>query len=61
MTQATRCNATQLHIHTQRQRALGERLPADHDRPRLLEILVVLLAVSGIAAYAYHHNLYPFS
>lgn len=61
MKQATRCNATQLHLHTQRQRALGERMPADHDKPRLREVLAVLLVAAAATAYAFHHNLFPFN
>ena len=58
--QASRCNDTQRHVHTQRQRALGERMVGEHDRPRLLEVAATFLALAAMAAYASHHNLFPF-
>lgn len=61
MPQAERCNDAQRHLHTQRQRALGERMHKDHDRPRRIEVVVVILAVAALAAYANHYNLYPFN
>lgn len=61
MSQATRCNKAQAQLHAERQRCLGERLLRDHDRPRLIELVAVLLGLGALALYAYLNQLAPFN
>lgn len=45
--QATKANRAQVELHIRRQRALGERMIGDWDKPTRLE-----LAVTGLALLA---------
>lgn len=45
MNQATKATPAQVRLHIARQRALGERLIGDHDRPRWFELFVTALMV----------------
>lgn len=47
--QAERCNRAQVHLHIRRQRALGERLIGDHDRPRRIDLLITGLTLIALA------------
>lgn len=50
-TQATKATRAQVEHHIERQRALGEWMIGDHDRPRLKELVTVAVLV-GMICYA---------
>ncbi len=51
-TQATRANAAQVQTHIQRQRALGERMVGENDKPRPLELIVTGAALVLMLCFA---------
>lgn len=44
-TQATKATPAQVRLHISRQKALGELMIGEHDRPRVYELAVTLLLV----------------
>ena len=61
MKQAERTTPQHVELHIKRQRALGEKMIGDTDKPRLRELLVTLIALAALAAWAYHNHYYPFN
>lgn len=47
-TQAEKSSDAQVRLHIARQRALGELMIGEHDRPRLSELIVVAVLVGCI-------------
>lgn len=45
---ATRANHAQVQLHISRQRALGERLIGDHDKPRRIDLAATLIVLGAI-------------
>lgn len=58
---AERCTTNHVHLHIARQRKLGERMIADHDRPRRLDLIVSGVAFATLVAVsaAYYFKLLP--
>lgn len=46
--QATKASRPQVLLHISRQRALGERLISDHDRPRPIEFVVMAIVLAAL-------------
>jgi hypothetical protein len=47
-TQATKATPAQVRLHISRQKALGERMIGENDRPRLVELAVTILLVACV-------------
>lgn len=61
MAQAERVQPQEVKLHIERQKALGEKLIGDHDRPRWPELAFTAIVLAGIVATLYHNSYYPFN
>lgn len=61
MKQAERATDAEIKIHVERQKALGQKMVGETDRPRASELLFTLAGLIGMAIYAYHNQMYPFN
>lgn len=61
MAQAERTEPQNVELHIERQRALGEKMIGDHDRPRWPELAFTAVGLAAIVATLFYNSYYPFN